>query len=187
MTAILQPDFSAHGAHARVKPYAAPLYDGTLFEHADGTPRLWWARPALWAERELGDSITRPCEDRAILNVYLQARALGHVHEYSQTLDTFEFRAFTLEKEAKEKYPHLSGWALYGWIAERMAGFDGEWTPRRVKGLLDNVSDIVQAAEMERLLALVEAERKRGVVEFKAVVREVMAENAAETWARRAA
>lgn len=186
MGAVIKGNFGIH-AGVIAKPYAAPLYDGDLFTNADGTPRLWWARPALWAERELADSITRPCEDRAILNVYLQARALGHVHEYSQTLDAFEFRAFTLEKEAKEKYPHLSGWTLYEWIAERMAGFDGEWTPRRVKGLLDNVSDIVQAAEMERLLALVEAERKRGVVEFKAVVREVMAENAAETWARRAA
>jgi hypothetical protein len=68
-----------------------------------------------------------------------------------------------------------------------MLGYAGEWTPRRVKELLDNVTEIVQAAEMERLLALVEAERKRGIVEFKAVVREVMAETAAETWARRAA
>ena len=41
---------------------------------------------------------------------------------------------------------------------------------------------------MERLLALVEAERKRGIVGLRRSLREVMmAETAAETWARRAA
>lgn len=182
--AILQ--FPNGNARVTRKPVVA-LYDGTLFEHADGSPRLWWVRPSLWAERELVEVITRPCEDRAILNVYLQARALEHLDDYRFTLSVWEFQAFRFEAECKRKYPHLTGWSMYGWIAEHMGGYDGEWTPLRVKGLLDNVSDIVQAAEIERLLELVEAERKRGVVEFKAVVREVMAESAAETWARRAA
>ena len=163
------------------------LYDGDLFTNADGTPRLWWVKPSLWAERELVEVITRPIEDQALLNVYLQARALEHLADYRDTLTAHEYQALTLEHRCKRERPHLHGWDVYVWIAGQMLGYAGEWTPRRVKGLHDNVTEIVQAAEMERLLALVEAERKRGIVEFKAVVREVMAETAAETWARRAA
>lgn len=184
---MIEVDFG--NRNARVRPAnVIALYDGDLFTNGDGSPRLgWWVKPALWAERELVEVISRPIEDRALLNIYLQARALEHLDEYRFTLSPWEHKAFALEQTCKRDNPHVTGWALYTWVGERMLGYAGEWTPRRVKGLLDNVTEIVQAAEMERLLALVEAERKRGIVEFKAVVREVMAESAAETWARRAA
>lgn len=169
--------------HARV----TALYDGDLFTNGDGTPRVsWWVKPALWAERELVEVISRPIEDRALLNIYLQARALEHLDEYRFTLSPWEHKAFALEQTCKRDHAHVTGWALYEWVGERMGGYAGEWTPRRVKGLLDDVTEIVQACEIERLLERVEAERKRGAREFREIVREVVFETAAETWARAA-
>ncbi len=184
---MIEVDFGNRNAGVRPANVIA-LYDGDLFTNADGTPRLgWWVKPALWAERELVEVISRPIEDRALLNIYLQARALEHLDEYRFTLSPWEHKAFALEQTCKRDNPHVTGWALYTWVSERMGGYAGEWTARRVKGLLDDVTEIVQACEIERLLERVEAARKQQTREFRDIVREVVFETAAETWAARAA
>jgi hypothetical protein len=174
---------------------AAKLYDGTLFEHADGTPRSW-TDAALWDDRPRArtESVNRPTEARALLNVHLQARALAQVDEYTQTFTAHELRAFTCEKEALQKHPHLTEWARYEWIAERMPGFAHEWTARRVKAVLQDVSEFMRQSEIERLLDIAETERKqdarawRGKVhEWNAVVREIADEEAADVFAAMAA
>lgn len=128
------------------------LYDGDLFTHADGTPRLWWVKPSLWAERELADSITRTTEDRALNHIHVQARALRRLHKYASGLSVLEQAALTLERRCRHDNPHLSGWYMCEWIAERMPGYTGEWTPRRVRAVIDDANDVINAYEQEHMI-----------------------------------
>lgn len=146
----------------------------------------WWQRRALWGERVLGDSVERPVEDAALLNIYLEARALEHLDDYALTLTATEYRVLELERTCRRRNTLLQGWSLYAWIAAEMPGFAGEWTARRVKAVLDDATDVIRTAELENVVAEIEkAARERDRV-YRKIVREVMTEEAADEWTRAA-
>lgn len=148
-------------------------YSGDLFTYKDGSPRLWYCDEALWREREYVTTRDRPTEDMALLHIWLAARALRRIDLYRYTLTEIESRILRLEHQCLHENRHYSASMKFEWIAKRM-GVD--YTPRQVKLLLDDISDIIRRAEMLRVLDLIEAAEKRKTQYFKELVKEAIRE-----------
>jgi len=148
-------------------------YHGSLFEHADGTPRLWWVHEPYWQEREYITTRERPVEDAALLHIWLASRALQRLDVYRWSLTKIEANTLALELRCFRENKHYSAGMRYEWIAGHMGR---EWTPRQIKGILDDVSDVLRRAEMARVLEIIEGAEKRKTQYFREVVREAIRE-----------
>lgn len=134
----------------------------------------WWGSPALWNEREYITSIERPVEAQALLNIWLEARAIRHLGSYRQHLNDYEARILALELRCLHENPFYSAGMKYEWIAARMNG--ANYTARQVKAILESVTDILRNAEMVRVLDILDAAEQRRTSYFRGVVREVLSE-----------
>jgi hypothetical protein len=150
-------------------------YDGDLFTLPDGSPRLWWIDPSIWAERHHPDTVNREeVEDEALKRLFKQARALTRFKRWRNVLTGLERKAVSLELDYMREYrqpPAVTpetptekrtlvsvAWGDYykhkwTWIAQRMGrGF----TSLQVRSLLDEASRVLMDAESMRDEAVVE-------------------------------
>lgn len=135
----------------------------------------YWINAKLWADRTHVECVSRPTETKALLHLWLEARALRHYDSYRTILTSVERRAKGLELEAL-RTSHIRGEALYEYVAKRMSSSDDKWTWRRAQGILEDVTDILRQAELSRVLELQAKAAKRRTTYFREVVQEVMAE-----------
>lgn len=152
-------------------------YRGDLFVDEEGNPRLWWIDDSKWAEREYVTTRERPVEDMALLHIWLAARAMKHLDLYRYSLTSIEARVLDLEQICLRYNRHYSAGMRYEWIARKMGQ---EYSPRQVKLLLDDVTDILRRAEMVQVLDLIEAAEKRKTVYFRDLVKEALREEIAQ-------
>ncbi len=143
--------------------------------HEERDDEHWWVNAKLWADRTHVECVSRPTETKALLHLWLEARALRHYDSYRTILTSVERRAKGLELEAL-RTPHIRGEALYEYVAKRMSSSDDKWTWRRAQGILEDVTDILRQAELSRVLELQAKAAKRRSTYFREVVQEVMAE-----------
>ena len=157
-------------------------YSGDLFTLPDGNPRLWWAEETFWQEREYITTITRTVEDMALLNIWLEARALQRVDSYRYVLSEVEEMALRYELRCLRENKHYSALMRHEWIAEHMGR---DFAPKQVKSILLEVTDILRRAEMARVLDILEQAEKRRTSYFKGIVVEVLREKT--RWVAKAA
>lgn len=135
----------------------------------------WWVNPKIWADRTHVECIERPVEARALLNLYLEARALRHYNRYRTILTPVERKAKALELEAL-RTPHIRGEALFGYVASRLTTAGDKWTWRRARGILEDITDVLRNAELAALLDLQAKAEKRKSDYFRSVVQDVLRE-----------
>jgi hypothetical protein len=146
-------------------------YNGTLFEHADGTPRRSW----LWVEWEIPGGIRKIIEDwqngllreypptshwgpiavsvdpevetHVLDRLHKEARALKRYErgQYRDLLTSFEQTLLSLERECLYNLPHYRGRAVYEWIAEHPKVRASNYGWHMVKDALQNINDVMVA------------------------------------------
>src|SRR5690606_37677993 len=82
----------------------AECYDGDLFTLPDGTPRLWWIDPSIWAERHNPDTVNREVENETLKRLYKQARALTRFKRWRNVLTGLERKAVGLELDYMKEH-----------------------------------------------------------------------------------
>lgn len=155
---------------------------GDFYDYGDDA---WdWQESDAWSEHRHAASISRPTEDRAFRNIDIQTRALRHYRRHALELDLFQRMALNLERRCKRDNPHIRGWAVYEWVAPQMRGFDGEWTARRVQGVLEDADEILRALEFDHMVDVMVAweKRKRDRAERDRMIRRLFAAHVSASW-----
>ena len=160
-------------------------YNGTLFEHADGTPRRSW----LWVEWEIPGGIRKLIEDwqGGLLREYpdtthwgpvaisvdpaVEIDVLTRLHKeavmlrryerghYRDILTPLEHDLMRLERVCLRSRPHFHGRDVYQWIAEQPEVRPHNWGWRMVKDALNTITDVLVAYHDTSLQEKLEATR----------------------------